>query len=557
MKKILIVFLLFLLSCSGGFTEVRDKDNGKHLQGNEIHERADGRKDPNKISSPDTGKVAEKALSEKSPVENKENEPSTPEFMVPPFRPVSEDISPLRRRIISVSVRNAPLRDVVKVIADSAHLNLVMQKGVDPGTPVTITLNNVNVKDALDIIFSSVDYYYEVRKNLLIVKSQDTMIYELGHPSVINNYNINLGGDILGGVSSGDLTGAGNSSISSGTTELTGNVTLEGKTKEESQDLYKSIEESISKILNADSSRPKPYFSINRMTGTIAVTASKSSIEKTRDLLDRIKESLNRQVMIEARIVEVQLNEGLKYGIDWQFLDDWHGAGTLSGGTQTPLGASPIGVANTPFSNVVDSVGPSFQFGITGANFISLLKALQTQGNVKVLSNPRVSLMNGQTAMLSVGRNVNFISRVQTTTTTAGTAGTVTFTINTSSILSGVMIGLAPYINADGNVSMTITPIVTDLIKLEDKNLGTIGSNNLKISLPTVDLREMSTTVRVKNNEMIVIGGLINKKEVERDSGVPFLSKIPILGWLFKSKEKSEERTELVILLRPVVSMHE
>jgi len=161
--------------------------------------------------------------------------------------------------------------------------------------------------------------------------------------------------------------------------------------------------------------------------------------------------------------------------------------------------------------------------------------------------------MNGQNALLSVGRNANFISRVETTTASAGTAGTVTFTIETSSILSGLVIGIAPFIHADGTVSMTITPIITDLIKLEDRSLGTLGTDGLSISLPTVDLREMSTTVRARDGELVVIGGLISNKDVERDAGVPFLSSLPLLGHLFKSKELIQEKTELVLMLKPVV----
>lgn len=472
-----------------------------------------------------------------------------PAVQVPQFRPMSEDISPLNKRIISISVRNASLRDVAKIVSDAAQLNLVMEKGVNPDAPVTVTLNHVNVKNALDILFSSVDYFYEVRNNLLVIKAQDTRIFELGYPSMINNYAISVGGDILGGTSSGSTGGTGGTGSSTGSsaTNLKGDIKIEGKTSEESQDLWTAISASISDLIKADEAGggPKPSFSINRITGTIMVTASKGALENVKNFLDKTRESLNRQVMIEARIVEVQLSDSLMYGIDWDFIKDYQGFGTVSLGTSN-------------FNSAVSSTGPSFQFGITGVDSTMLLKALETQGNVNVLSNPRVSLMNGQTAMLSVGRNTNFISRVQTTTSTsAASSGVVTFTIETSSILSGLIIGIVPYINADGNVSMTITPIVTDLISLEEKALGTVGSNNVSLSLPTVDLREMSTTVRVKDGEMIIIGGLINRKESDKESGVPFLSKVPMIGNLFKTTEKIEQRTELVIMLRPTVAKAE
>jgi len=163
--------------------------------------------------------------------------------------------------------------------------------------------------------------------------------------------------------------------------------------------------------------------------------------------------------------------------------------------------------------------------------------------------------MNGQTSLLSVGRNVNFISRVETTTTTAATGvlPTTTFTVETSGILSGIMIGIVPYISDTGEITMAITPIVSDLIRLEDKTLGKVGENIIQISLPTVDLRELSTTVRVKDGEMVIIGVLMQKKEVSEDSKVPLLGDIPLIGYLFRSRKRLDEKTELVIMLKPTI----
>lgn len=526
MNRILLIFLLLIVSCSGVTGEVKKTTIGKYET-----EYADP-------PTEDKGGAEEAGISAHESNGGGSDTGRQEVFPVPGFQPVTDDVSPLNKRIVSVSVRNEPLRNVVKVIADTANLNLVMQKGVDPELPVTITLHGVTVNDALEIIFSTSDYFYEIRKNLLIVKAQDTMIFEFGHPSVINNYSISLGGDILGGVSTGASQGSASSSSS---TNLTGDVSLEGKTDKAAENLWDQIAESLANILASDISGTalKPSFSINRVTGTIVVTASRDTLRRAEDLLRNVWESLNRQVMIEARIVEVQLSEGFKYGIDWQALSGSFSVGTL-----------PAAVG---FADVVKSTEPSFQFEVTTNNFASLLKALQTQGAVNVLSNPRVSLMNGQTALLGVGRNVNFISKVETTTTTTGTTGIVTFTTETSSVLSGLIIGIVPYISPGGHVSMTITPIITDLISLKDEILGTPEGASLKISLPTIDLREMSTTVRVRDGEMVIIGGLITDKEVEQENSIPVLSSIPLFGNLFKSVEQTGERTELVIMLKPMV----
>jgi len=450
----------------------------------------------------------------------------------PNFIPVSEELLPLKTRIVSISARDTPLRDVLHVIAEATGLNLVMDKGVNPEIPLTVTLRHISAEDALNIIVASVDYFYSVKDNILTVKAMDTRVFEFGQPPVIQDYAVDVGGDILGGAA-GVTTTTG---MAAGTTGLRGGVTQRIEADKVAFKLWDSIEKAIAGLPGIAS------FSVNRMTGTIIVTATKKDLERVENYLAAIKKVLNRQVIIEARIVEVQLSEALRYGIDWTAVLEKSGLGRVTVGTEK-------------FATVVADDMPSFHIGITGRDFIALLKALQTQGNVRVLSNPRVNIMNGQTSLLSVGRNVNFISRVETTTTTAATGvlPTTTFTVETNGILSGIMIGIVPYISDTGEITMAITPIVSDLIRLEDKTLGKVGENIIQISLPTVDLRELSTTVRVKDGEMVIIGGLMQKKEVSEDSKVPLLGDIPLIGYLFKSRKRLDEKTELVIMLKPTI----
>lgn len=463
----------------------------------------------------------------------------------PDFVPVSEELSPLKTRIVSVSARSTPLKDVLYVIAEATGLNLVMEKGVEPEIPVNLTLKNVSAEDALRTIFSSVDYFYSIKDNMLIVKAMDTKFFEFAQPSIIQDYTVEVGGDILGGGTSG--TGAGAETVA---TSIKGNVTQKIQSDKDSFKLWDIVEKNISIMLgltaedtrtpNAGVSQLRPHFSINRMTGTIMVTAGKKDIERVENYLAELKKILNRQVIIEARIVEVQLSEGLKYGIDWTAIVDVNNLGEVTFET----------------SRFTETVGdlPHFKIGIVRRDFTGLLKALQTQGEVRVLSNPRINIMNGQTALLSAGRNVSFISRVETTTTsTTGTVPTTTFTVQTSSVLSGIIIGIVPKINEHGEISLTITPIVSDLVSLIDRTIGRVGENTIQISLPTIDLRALSTTVKVKDNEMVVIGGLIQNRETLKDSQVPFLGKVPVLGYLFKGRDNINEKTELVIMLKPKI----
>lgn len=488
------------------------------------------------------------------------SEPKTPEFI-----PVTEDVSPVKTRIVDIVARNTPLRDVLHVIAEATGLNLAIEKGVAAETPVTLTLKNVSAEDALNTIFTSVDYFYTIKDNMLIVKAVDTRIFEIGHPAIVQTYNIDVGGDILGGA--GVAGGGGSSNIK-------GNVVQSAKSDSTAFNFWDGIEKGISSILGMNSATttaaspsPAPVspasasvapsasavapagiqqnFTVNRLTGTIVVTASKKSLERVEQYINTIKRVINRQVLVEAKIIEVQLSEGLKYGIDWSFVNQTLGDGQIALQTYIPPGDPGFRIP---------SERPYFNMGITrGTSFSALLNALKQQGEVRTLSNPRVNIMNGQTSLLSVGRNVTFVSRVETSTTTTGTTPTTTYTVQTSSILSGIIIGIVPYINENGEISLTITPIVSNLVQLEDKTIGQAGQNQIQISLPTVDLRELSTTVKVRDGQMVIIGGLIKRDERLQDDKTPLLGDIPVLGGLFMRRDKSESRTELVVVLQPIL----
>jgi MSHA type pilus biogenesis protein MshL len=486
-------------------------------------------------------------------------EPAMPDFV-----PASEDVSPLKTRVVDVVARNTALRDVLYVIAESTGLNLVMEKGVVPETPVTMTLRNVSAEDALNTIFSSVDYFYTITNNMLVVKAQDTKIYELGRPAVIHTYSVDVGGDIIGSALAGaTTTGSSSSSSSSGAGSLKGSITQSSKNDTTAFGFWDAIEKSLTVILGGQpapaaaapaattqgqpqpqpqaTAPPQQNFTVNRMTGTIIVTASKQNLERVEQYLNAIKKVINRQVLIEAKIIEVQLSDGLKYGIDWtQAVKNLKGVGPLSLGPQS-------------FSSAVSSALPAFNLNITGSNFNALIKALQQQGEVRTLSNPRVNIMNGQTSLLSVGRSQTFISNVATSTPTNVASPVTTFTVGTSSVLSGIILGIVPFINDNGEISLTITPIISNLVQLTNTSVGQTG-NQTQISLPTVDLRELSTTVKVRDGQMVIIGGLISKNESMQDSKVPGLGDAPVAGkLLFTSRDKTESRSELVVILQPVI----
>ncbi|MCI4624745.1 MAG: pilus (MSHA type) biogenesis protein MshL [Candidatus Magnetoovum sp. WYHC-5] len=541
-----------------------------------------------------------------------------PQQEPPQFEPIGEELSPLNRSFPYISVNNAPLGEILQIIAEVTNLNIVVQRGVNLNAPISIVLKGVTTQEALNIIFASVGYFYKLEKNILKVTAMDTKMFELSIPTVIHNYKVDIGGDILGASIS---EGGGQSA-------LKGGVSLETKADPSTYKVWDNIEETLNVILGLKGGQPatqestatispsiepptptpplpaevlqaccsahggacnnmccdgtpfppqcsqgasntpkitktpdvplsasvftqttvadqeaQPTLTINRITGTVIVTASKEKLERVEAFLHKLKTTMQRQVMIEARIVEVTLSDSLQYGINW---DDV---------INVVVGrVNKIGVQLNNFANVVDTSDPHFALTLDGKDFSAIMRALQSQGNVKTLSNPKLNLLNGQNAVLTVGRKEDYIKNVQTTTTTASGTSQVSLTVNPSSILSGIMLGIVPHIDEDKNVSLTITPIISDLVDIQQKTFGE-GSSKFDIGLPTIDLRELSTTVKVKHNNIVVLGGLIQTKESLKDNQVPFVGNIPVLGLLFKSRDQKKERTELVIMLKPYVVM--
>lgn len=449
----------------------------------------------------------------------------------PDFTPVAEEILPLKTRIISISARNTPIKDVLYTVGENTGLNIVMETGVNPELPMTITLKEVAADEALDIIFSSVDYFYDLKGNVLVVRAMDTRLFEFQYPSISQAYSTNVGGDLLGAQEDvGDMQGS-----------VTQGVILE------SEALWDTLENSLTGMVAGGT------VDINKMSGIIMVTATRKNLKRIEKYLINFKEVMSRRVLIEARIVEVTLSDNLKYGIDWSFFDD------ISGGL---LGAGDriLNIDMTNFNSVADltaDIPQEFRLAVTEKNFSAVLKALQQQGETEVLSNPRIGVLNGQTALLSVGTTQKYVSEIEVTRETDDNGDeTVTYDITTDNILSGIMLGLAPSISDTGEVTMTITPIISDLKNNPDEptEFGFSGET-FSIFLPKIDLKELSTIIKIRDGEMIVIGGHIDRQEGVVETKVPFLGSIPFIGNLFKSYEKIEESTELVIMLKTTVEM--
>ena len=273
---------------------------------------------------------------------------------------------------------------------------------------------------------------------------------------------------------------------------------------------------------------------INPMAGTIAVTALPSTLSQVESFIRTFESSIQRQVLIEAKIVEVNLERSFEFGIDWNIVAN----------------AGRVEFKNPPRSNTA-AASPSVELTLSGgAGKINVvLNALATQGNVKVLSSPRVSALNNQRAVFNVTTQEIFFSS-STTVSGAGGGNSITQTsVTPTPVNVGIVLDVLPQIGADNSVTMNIRPVVTSVARTAEF----IQQDGTTFKAPVIDTRESDTMARLRAGETIIIGGLMQTRSERVRSGVPVLSSIPLLGRLFTRYSDVEKKAELVIFLTPTI----
>ncbi|WP_258807471.1 pilus (MSHA type) biogenesis protein MshL [Pseudidiomarina sp. CB1] len=273
---------------------------------------------------------------------------------------------------------------------------------------------------------------------------------------------------------------------------------------------------------------------VSPQAGLITITALPSELRAARDFLRSAEERLQRQVILEARIVEVALNDNYQQGINWS---DLFSLGNASGSIGFGGGA-------------VESSNGVFGMSLNVGDFSGVLNLLQDQGNVQVLSNPRVSAANNQKAVIKIGEDEYFVTDVSTTTVT-GTATTSTPNIELTPFFSGISLDITPQISDNGEVILHVHPSVVETT--EQNKTVTLNEESFVLPLAQSNIRESDTIVRARNGEIVVLGGLMQTSYSDNESKAPFLGDIPVVGNLFKNKRRTEQKKELVILIRPVV----
>ena len=482
-----------------------------------------------------------------------------------------------------------PLWDIMKRLAAIKNMNISWASDVDQKVLVDVDINSGDdYNEALANLLRQVDYFHEIDGNTIVVKYKETRQFHIAMPFTKQNYKTGTGGNVLG------------------SQEESNNIdgTIELKSSDNEFDVWKNIEQNINAILDvwtteaitqksetetkeggsgstdgkseggdnkkekivAEATRRlsgnKNIYIIDKPVGMITVTAPRPILDRLDTYFTSLKKELYRQVSIEAKIIEVRLTDNSSIGINWsEVLKNFSVDGAIQFGSSA-LGGQvyPYVFANEAGTNGVWDDGTNHgkiqdptrfvsKVSINTQNFTVFLNALKEQGDTTVLSNPKISVMNGQPALITVGRNVTYIDNIESDLDSE--SGIVTYTVNTERILSGIGMALTATVLDDNEVVLNLVPVTSELLEpIEYKDVGTLGAT---VGLPIVNVREMSSTVRVKNGEMLVIGGLISDVKDKQGEFAPVVGSIPLVKYLFGYEEKVSQKRELIILLKPTI----
>jgi len=470
-----------------------------------------------------------------------------------------------------VSVRNVPAETFFLGLVDGTDTNIVVHPDVS-GT-ITMDLKRVTVDEVLEVARDIYGYEYQQSGNIFTVYPNElrTQVFHINYLDVqrvgVSDTNLSIGradsssgnrggraGGRSGGGSSGDeaanlLNMLGGEDGATGS-DLTPGARVQTRNR---TDFWGSLKESVSAIIGAD--QGDRMVMISPQAGMVVVKAMPHELNSVRDFLERSEISIKRQVILEAKIMEVQLREGFEAGVNWGAINgqlnynyNRGSAGGFEGETLFGAGGETGRSAREFYERGSENL---FTSVLRVGDISELLSLLETQGTVQVLSSPRVSTVNNQKALIRVGSDEYFITGISSNTTAGVGSVTSTPNIELSSFFSGIALDVTPQIDERGDVILHIHPVVSEVT--DQLKVFTVGDEDFALPLAQRGVRESDSIVRARSGEVVVLGGLMQEESREVDGRRPFLGDIPLIGGLFRTQSRSMQKTELVILLRPVV----
>ncbi len=412
---------------------------------------------------------------------------------------------------------------------------------------ITVNLSDVTLDEVLDVVRNM--YGYDVVKSGKVIQ-----VYPAGLRTVtipVDYIQFKRTGRSLTSISTGSVTSAGTSSSggssdssssdsndSSSSSSATGGTTIETVTE---SDFWPMLQQAVGQLIGSGKGQSVV---VTPQAGVITVRAFPDEIRQVREFLGASQERMQRQVILEAKILEVTLSDGYQQGINWSNITSSIGSGGIT--VDRPTSALPA------LDAISSLLGGQTNVTISDGNFDAVLSFMSTQGDLNVLSSPRITAANNQKSVIKVGTDQYFVTELSSSVGSSDNSNAVP-EVELTPFFSGISLDVTPQIDDKGNVFLHVHPAVIE-VEEETKILNLGGDfNSVQLPLAKSSIRESDSVIRARDGDVVVIGGLMKQQKVEQVSKVPLLGDIPALGHLFRSMNNITAKTELVILLKPTV----
>ncbi len=468
-----------------------------------------------------------------------------------------------------IKVNRAVAREFFMGLVAGTPYNMVVHAGVRGH--ITLDLKNVTIPQVLRVVRNVYGYAIERTGNVYEVfpNALRTRIYK------INYLDITRKGESQVRVSSGQVTQSPAAYRGRNGATMTGSASGEAMAGSKivthsDSDFWKGLRQSLSSIVGTKDGRKVV---VSPQSGVVVVRAMPDELRLVTRYLRSTQAIADREVILEAKIIEVELSKGFQTGINWAALGQpganktvtlsQIGGGSIFSNGVNNSGGNPTGIKGnsgnlnpasySPINNTaVQAFGGMFSMALNLHDFTAFLELLQTQGKVHVLSSPRIATINNQKAVIKVGTDEFFVTGVNSNTSATSGALATQSNVTLTPFFSGVALDVTPQIDAHGDVILHIHPTVSNVTQ-QIKNISTSTSNQITVPLANSTIRESDTIIRAKSGQVVVIGGLMQNVTHDEVASVPVLGDLPLIGGLFRHTKQVTSKSELVILLRPVV----
>lgn len=444
-----------------------------------------------------------------------------------------------------VSVKSMPAKEFFVGLMQNMNKNIVAHP--DVSGQITLNLKQVTLQDVMNILRDIYGFEYKVTNGIYSVypKALRTEIFEVNYLDVTREGTTDSSVSI-GAIASGNQQGGQgqNNNQQGGQNNQQNGQNNQGATlgsgahvaTSNQTDFWDDLDKTLNLVI--DTTEKGKKITVNPQSGLVIVTALPNEINAIRNLLKRSEINIQRQVIIEAKILEVNLFKSFESGVNWSIIE---GNYEYSSNSTFERVSGAISETSSELFSSILRVG----------DLTRLVSLLEKQGTVQVLSSPRVSTVNNQKALIRVGSDEFFVTGISNQTVTSAAATSTAPDIQLTSFFSGISLDVTPQISGDNHVVLHVHPVVSS-VSDQEKNIE-LGDESFTLPLALREVRESDSIVKARNGEVIVLGGLMQESTDNVKGKRPFLGDIPFLNTLFKTKNKLSKKSELIILLRPIV----